>query len=164
MAIGAIAGLIGGMGMDFGSSAYAIHQARRNFKHRYQWTMQDMRKAGLNPMLAASMGGGQAPPVASPELGKSAMNSAMTVSNLKTQQRQQENLYSDTFKKQTEEATSRALGDLHEANTRNLNVNTGLALTKMPRAASDKRFDASKPGGYLRWINRASRALQGQHN
>lgn len=35
------------------------------YRHRYQWTMQDMQAAGLNPMLAASLGGGQAPPGAS---------------------------------------------------------------------------------------------------
>ncbi|ALS03693.1 VP2 [Gokushovirus WZ-2015a] len=33
----------------------------RMFRHRYRYTMQDMRKAGLNPILAAEMGGGSAP-------------------------------------------------------------------------------------------------------
>lgn len=51
------------------SSAYGAHQANkaakassreqmafqeRSYKHRYQWQMEDMRAAGLNPMLAYS--------------------------------------------------------------------------------------------------------------
>lgn len=31
------------------------------YKHRYQWTMADMRSAGLNPILAAGQGAGSAP-------------------------------------------------------------------------------------------------------
>lgn len=33
----------------------------RAYRHRYQWTMDDMRKAGLNPILAYSSGAGSAP-------------------------------------------------------------------------------------------------------
>lgn len=31
---------------------------KHNFQHRYQWTMEDMKKAGLNPILAYSQGTG----------------------------------------------------------------------------------------------------------
>lgn len=158
-----LGGLTGGA-LDFGSSAYAINQSRQNFKHRYQWTMEDMRKAGLNPMLAASMGGGQPPPVQDPKLGQAALSSARSVSDLRTAKRQQENLYSDTFKKQTEEATNRALGDTHTAQTRLLNVQTALEASKIPRAGSDKAFDASTPGAWLRYINRISRSVQGDRD
>ncbi len=51
---------------DFGASQIAASQQRdfqeRMFKTRYQMTMDDMSKAGLNPILAAKLGGGQAPP------------------------------------------------------------------------------------------------------
>lgn len=47
------------------ANALNIELARQNrefqeysYKHRYQWTMQDLRAAGLNPMLAASNGVG----------------------------------------------------------------------------------------------------------
>lgn len=47
---------------DFGASQIAASQQRdfteRMFKSRYQNTMADMRAAGLNPILAAKLGGG----------------------------------------------------------------------------------------------------------
>lgn len=48
------------------SSANSLEANQRNqinYRHRYQWTAEDMRKAGLNPILAASSGFdvGQAP-------------------------------------------------------------------------------------------------------
>lgn len=45
-----------------GSAAQAQQFNRTNYKHRYQWTAEDMEKAGLNRILAASQGGGQGPP------------------------------------------------------------------------------------------------------
>lgn len=42
----------------FGSSSAKQQQkaSERAYKHRYQWEMEDLRKAGLNPMLAISQG------------------------------------------------------------------------------------------------------------
>lgn len=41
------------------NSAYAYNQSVDAYRNRYQWQMSDMRKAGLNPMLAAQ--GGMSP-------------------------------------------------------------------------------------------------------
>lgn len=77
--------LIGGggqglsMGLDFlggilqsqSSSAEAEKArefARKMFRHRYQWTMEDMRLAGLNPILAYQQGGGS--PSSSASMGQ----------------------------------------------------------------------------------------------
>ena len=55
------AGVGGGFNFGFGiASAIAAKNAQKraqkyavhNFKHRYQWTMEDLRKANLNPILA----------------------------------------------------------------------------------------------------------------
>lgn len=48
-----------------GSSAQSQQFARTNYKNRYKWTMEDMRNAGLNPILAGQVGGGSSPPAAS---------------------------------------------------------------------------------------------------
>lgn len=61
---------LGDIGLGFGGTAFsaklsadeALKQRkfqREVYRSRYQWTMEDMRKAGLNPMLAYKTGVGQ---------------------------------------------------------------------------------------------------------
>ena len=54
----ALGGLNAALGMAGSavSAAEQYHYAKKMYKHRYQWAMQDMRKAGLNPVLAANGG------------------------------------------------------------------------------------------------------------
>lgn len=63
-----------GAGGGIGSAAMSAREARRqrewsreNYRHRFQWSMEDMEAAGLNPILAAGMGlgGGGTPSGAS---------------------------------------------------------------------------------------------------
>lgn len=55
-AIGATADLANtGLGLYQSSKAY--RRAKEMYQHRYQWAVDDMRKAGLNPVLAATGGG-----------------------------------------------------------------------------------------------------------
>lgn len=54
-AIGATADLVNtGLGLYQSSKAY--RRAKEMYQHRYQWAVDDMRKAGLNPVLAATRG------------------------------------------------------------------------------------------------------------
>lgn len=46
-----IGGLVGAAGSWF-SGKQAADAAKENYKHRYQWQVQDLKKAGLNPMLS----------------------------------------------------------------------------------------------------------------
>jgi len=50
-AIGA-AGSLAGSALNYASAQDAMKFSERSYKHRYQWTMADMRKAGLNPIFA----------------------------------------------------------------------------------------------------------------
>ena len=62
--IGNIAGAIAGIvdtGMSYVSARRSESFQRHMYDTRYQRTMADMRKAGLNPMLAYSQGPGSAP-------------------------------------------------------------------------------------------------------
>nr|DAP40395.1 MAG TPA: DNA pilot protein [Microviridae sp.] len=56
---GGIASIIGGA-LSNSANRHAATVANQrnvyNYQHRYQWAMDDMQKAGLNPMLAATQG------------------------------------------------------------------------------------------------------------
>lgn len=74
-AAGAVAGAVGNLiGGALSSNAQAAanaqswKQTKELYQNRYQWQVQDMRKAGLNPILAATGGGLAAPSVASPQV------------------------------------------------------------------------------------------------
>ena len=62
-AAGAVAGGISSIISGALSNSAARHAATvanqrniYNYQHRYQWAMEDMQKAGLNPMLSATQG------------------------------------------------------------------------------------------------------------
>ena len=56
---GGISSIIGGA-LSNSAARHAATVANQrniyNYQHRYQWAMDDMQKAGLNPMLAATQG------------------------------------------------------------------------------------------------------------
>lgn len=45
-----------GYGLNHAATKYAAKLQADMYKHRYQWAVDDMRKAGLNPILAATSG------------------------------------------------------------------------------------------------------------
>lgn len=57
--VGGVSSIIGGA-LDNSAKRHAATVANQrnvyNYQHRYQWSMDDMQKAGLNPMLAATQG------------------------------------------------------------------------------------------------------------
>lgn len=56
---GGVSSIIGGAlsnSADRHAATVANQRNQYNYQHRYQWSMQDMQKAGLNPMLAATSG------------------------------------------------------------------------------------------------------------
>ena len=48
---------IANTGLGLYQSSKAYRRAKQMYQHRYQWAVDDMRKAGLNPVLAATGGG-----------------------------------------------------------------------------------------------------------
>jgi len=59
-ALGAAGTAVLGAGLDYASASAAARQQykyqKKMYKHRYQWQVQDMKKAGINPMLSATSG------------------------------------------------------------------------------------------------------------
>lgn len=82
-----------------------------NYKHRYQWATEDMRQAGLNPILAATNGiggsisGASAASVGMSDIG-STMNSARSASAAERQAKNAEHLATSQIEKNVAEADS----------------------------------------------------------
>lgn len=82
-----------------------------NYKHRYQWAVEDMRAAGLNPILAATNGiggsisGASAASVGMSDIG-STMNSARASSAAERQAKNAEHLAVSQIEKNVAEADS----------------------------------------------------------
>lgn len=118
----ALPGLTGGSFFGFGAGllgsgfqAWSNKQLQEDqwaeqehmFKHRYQWTMEDMRRAGLNPMLAYMQGPGSPGSAGTASvpgnIGTDAINSALAVRRAQSENKlleyQAENVAQDTTKK-----------------------------------------------------------------
>lgn len=130
--LGAIAGpavgaAISGLGSFF-SGKQAADQAKENYKKRYQWQVQDLKKAGLNPMLAVSQGAPNVPQAPVPDIGDSIVKGANVGSAVSAQakllQSQKENVEADTVLKGSQTAAN-------VANTRATTVQTGLVEPKL---------------------------------
>lgn len=104
-----------GSAFDYGfNSAGAAKQNAynvENYKHRYQWAVQDMREAGLNPILAATNGiggsiaGSSAASIGGTNLG-STLNSARAASAAERQAKNAEHLALSQIDKNVAEADS----------------------------------------------------------
>jgi len=77
--IGTIAGAaIGGIGSYF-SGKSAADYAEYSQKHRYRWMVNDLKKAGLNPMLAVSQSPGSPPQPDFPDIGEGMLKGSSAV-------------------------------------------------------------------------------------
>ena len=113
--LGSVTGsLLGSSVQNHYNSANAEQQNKwnvENYKHRYQWATEDMRQAGLNPILAATNGvggsisGASAASVGMSDLG-STMNSAKAASAAERQAKNAEHLAISQIDKNVAEADS----------------------------------------------------------
>lgn len=113
--LGSIAGSVLGSAVQNHYNSANAAQANawnvENYKHRYQWAVEDMRKAGLNPILAATNGiggsisGASAASVGMSDIG-STMNSAKAASAAERQAKNAENLSLSQIEKNVAEADS----------------------------------------------------------
>lgn len=99
--LGSVAGSVLGSAVQNHYNSANAAQANawnvENYKHRYQWAVEDMRSAGLNPILAATNGiggsisGASAASVGMSDIG-STMNSAKAASAAERQAKNVEHL------------------------------------------------------------------------
>lgn len=113
--LGSVAGSILGSAVQNHYNSANAAQANawnvENYKHRYQWAVDDMRAAGLNPILAATNGiggsisGASAASVGMSDIG-STMNSARAASAAERQAKNAEHLAISQIDKNVAEADS----------------------------------------------------------
>lgn len=113
--LGSIAGSVLGSSVQNHYNSANAAQANawnvENYKHRYQWAVEDMRNAGLNPILAATNGiggsisGASAASVGMSDIG-STMNSARAASAAERQAKNAEHLAISQIDKNVAEADS----------------------------------------------------------
>lgn len=126
---GSVAGSIFGSAVQGHYNSAASSQQNEwnveNYKHRYQWAMEDMRNAGLNPILAATNGiggsiaGASAASIGMPDVAGN-ISSARGVSASSKQAKVAENLSTSQIEKNIADAkASSANAGLATANTTN---------------------------------------------
>lgn len=113
--LGSVAGSILGSAVQNHYNSANAAQANawnvNNYKHRYQWAVEDMRNAGLNPVLAATNGiggsisGASAASVGMSDIG-STMNSARAAGAAERQAKNAEHLAVSQIEKNVAEADS----------------------------------------------------------
>lgn len=113
--LGSVAGSVLGSAVQNHYNSANAAQANawnvENYKHRYQWAVDDMRAAGLNPILAATNGiggsiaGASAASVGMSDIG-STMNSARSASAAERQAKNAEHLAISQIEKNVAEADS----------------------------------------------------------
>ena len=113
--LGSVAGSIFGSAVQNHYNSANAAQANawnvENYKHRYQWAVEDMRNAGLNPILAATNGiggsisGASAASVGMSDIG-STINSARAAGAAERQAKNAEHLAVSQIEKNVAEADS----------------------------------------------------------
>ena len=162
--LGSVAGSVLGSAVQNHYNSANAAQANawnvENYKHRYQWAVDDMRAAGLNPILAATNGiggpisGASAASVGMSDIG-STMNSSKAASAAERQAKTAEHLSISQIEKILAEADSmrqRAHGIVLEngilANDLNLKEQTyekrlGYELQRMDQELQNLRLQGS---------------------
>lgn len=142
--------LIGGALGQSSSKDMAKNQRRfitKQMQNAHQWEVEDLRKAGLNPILSAGGPGARGGTMASPQMNDivgPAISSAMAAKQantlLRMQNSQIENVVADTGKKRMEKAFIAAQKANTNVDTTWKQLEAGLAALKLPQGQANAQF------------------------
>lgn len=157
-----------GSGVSSAAQA-AMAQKQMDFQERmratqYQTTMADMRKAGLNPILAAKLGGAGTPPGAMAQIGDLGAAAGQGISSalaVKKQRAEVDNIKTDTELKKSQEFVNNAQTWLNNMNAQRAEweANSAKIANKYLRWEEPGRkieydIDTGTGGTISRWLKR----------
>lgn len=136
--------LSGGGAMAAGAAS--ARAMKRSYQHRYQWTVNDLKKAGLNPMLTIQQG---APVPQSPEMPnvgaaavEGATKGAAAVSAVKLAKEQITNTAFDTNLKNEQAGAAAAQARASDSQARLNNAEASLKEAKIPYSAKNAEVES----------------------
>ena len=154
-----------GAGLDVASNIASMFSARRqnkmavrNYKHRYQWAVDDMEKAGINPVLAFASGTG-AGNIGGPSAGINATNmagQAQSRSAAKLAQAQLRNVDADIRQKD-------ALTNKYRMESLGIGINNAKEGAAMQEATERWKFFGANPDDRDRMWRSEGRGVVGRN-
>jgi len=134
--LSSVGGALLGHGLAKDRQADAQDFSAQQFANRYQTTVQDMKAAGLNPMLAYSQGGGNAPTSSAASAQSSDLSQAYLQSKLNSAQIA--NIEAQTAKTQAETNIISETGlDQAKATLNKTLVDAGLSSSQIAKVNSE---------------------------
>lgn len=154
LAIAALPALIGGIASAWGQQQAnqqaddsAVRQMafqKETLQHQYQWGMEDMKKAGLNPILAYKQGGAGTASGSSytpQNVGSAAVSGASTAQSsalaTRSNELQLENIAADTALKNSQDKTQAALQVQALASAQQSSANSALSIAQTDRTRAE---------------------------
>ena len=150
-----------GAGTSAAASAYAVKKQiaweRERAHNAHQWEVQDLKNAGLNPILSAGGSGALTGGISMPMPDTSGISNAITsafgvkqmAQEIKNAKEQNKNIAQDTLQK-------KAQTDLLNNNAKEAKANAELAqaqlLAETPKLMQKEKFNKSKVGKVLNYI------------
>lgn len=107
------------------ANAYNVY----NYQHRYQWQVEDMRRAGLNPILAATQGAGAVPATS---VGTSGASAGISSGNSSFA-----SMFKDIYGKVREKATADVNKSKADADLSREQINTERTKQDVMRGEAD---------------------------
>lgn len=159
-----------------GAASTGAKKAKKLYMRRYQLTMDDMRRAGLNPILAYQGIGGQPPNVAAakvPNMMQGMVSSAVAAgraaNEIKLLKSQHERTKSET--KATDKLSNLRVEDINlrrreiervAAGTKQIKAETTALVTRLPGQLSREALDKTTYGRLMRWVDMTMKSVLGK--